>query len=35
MPNVAVNQAGTYKCLAENEFGRVIVTTTLNVIEGK
>lgn len=35
MPNVAVDQAGTYKCVAENEFGRAIVTATLNVIEGK
>ncbi|XP_058259535.1 immunoglobulin-like and fibronectin type III domain-containing protein 1 [Hemibagrus wyckioides] len=33
MPNVAVDQAGTYKCLAENEFGRAIVTATLNIIE--
>ncbi|KAF7711540.1 hypothetical protein HF521_000551 [Silurus meridionalis] len=33
MPNVAVDQADTYKCLAENEFGRAIVTATLNVIE--
>lgn len=35
MPKVAVDQADTYKCLAENEFGRAIVTATLNVIEGK
>ncbi|KAB5584063.1 hypothetical protein PHYPO_G00103100 [Pangasianodon hypophthalmus] len=33
MPNVAVDQADTYKCLAENEFGRAIVTATLNIIE--
>lgn len=35
MPKVTVDQADTYKCLAENEFGRAIVTATLNVIEGK
>ncbi|KAK2857886.1 hypothetical protein Q7C36_005805 [Tachysurus vachellii] len=35
MPNVAVDQAGTYKCLAENEFGRAIVTATLNIIEAQ
>ncbi|XP_062853501.1 immunoglobulin-like and fibronectin type III domain-containing protein 1 [Trichomycterus rosablanca] len=33
MPNVTVEQADTYKCLAENEFGRAVVTATLNVIE--
>ncbi|XP_053354704.1 immunoglobulin-like and fibronectin type III domain-containing protein 1 isoform X2 [Clarias gariepinus] len=33
MPNVTVDQAGTYKCLAENKFGCAIVTATLNVIE--
>ncbi|TRY89370.1 hypothetical protein DNTS_015305, partial [Danionella cerebrum] len=33
MPNVGVDQADTYKCLATNEFGRAIVTVTLNVIE--
>ncbi|XP_051754091.1 immunoglobulin-like and fibronectin type III domain-containing protein 1 [Ctenopharyngodon idella] len=33
MPNVGVDQADTYKCLANNEYGRAIVTVTLNVIE--
>ncbi|XP_072539450.1 immunoglobulin-like and fibronectin type III domain-containing protein 1 [Salminus brasiliensis] len=33
MPNVAVDQADTYKCFAENEYGRAVVTATLNVIE--
>uniref|UniRef100_A0A8B9HL65 Immunoglobulin like and fibronectin type III domain containing 1, tandem duplicate 3 n=1 Tax=Astyanax mexicanus TaxID=7994 RepID=A0A8B9HL65_ASTMX len=33
MPNVSVDQADTYKCFAENEFGRAVVTATLNVIE--
>nr|XP_055068172.1 immunoglobulin-like and fibronectin type III domain-containing protein 1 [Misgurnus anguillicaudatus] len=33
MPNVGVDQADTYKCLASNEFGRALVTVTLNVIE--
>ncbi|XP_076872149.1 immunoglobulin-like and fibronectin type III domain-containing protein 1 [Brachyhypopomus gauderio] len=33
MPNVAVDQADTYKCLVENEFGCATVTATLNVIE--
>ncbi|XP_051567599.1 immunoglobulin-like and fibronectin type III domain-containing protein 1 [Myxocyprinus asiaticus] len=33
MPNVGVDQADTYKCFANNEFGRAMVTVTLNVIE--
>ncbi|XP_050968929.1 immunoglobulin-like and fibronectin type III domain-containing protein 1 [Labeo rohita] len=33
MPNVGVDQADTYKCYASNEYGRAIVTVTLNVIE--
>ncbi|XP_026878929.2 immunoglobulin-like and fibronectin type III domain-containing protein 1 [Electrophorus electricus] len=33
MPNVAVDQADTYKCLAENELGFATVTAALNVIE--
>uniref|UniRef100_A0A3B4DPV3 Ig-like domain-containing protein n=1 Tax=Pygocentrus nattereri TaxID=42514 RepID=A0A3B4DPV3_PYGNA len=33
IPNVAVEQADTYKCIAENEYGRAVVTATLNVIE--
>lgn len=35
MSNVEVDQADTYKCYAENEFGRAVVTVTLNIIEGK
>lgn len=35
MPNVGVDQADTYKCFAQNEFGRAVVTVTLNIIEGK
>lgn len=35
MPNVSVDEADTYKCYAENEYGRAIVTVTLNVIEGE
>ncbi len=35
MPNVGVDQADTYKCYASNEYGRAIVTVTLNVIEGQ
>ncbi|XP_056607027.1 immunoglobulin-like and fibronectin type III domain-containing protein 1 [Triplophysa dalaica] len=31
--NVEVDQADTYKCYAENEFGRAVVTVTLNIIE--
>ncbi|KAA0712681.1 EEF1A2-binding protein 1 [Triplophysa tibetana] len=33
MSNVGVDQADTYKCYAENEFGRAVVTVTLNIIE--
>lgn len=33
MPNVGVDQADTYKCFASNEYGRAVVTVTLNVIE--
>ncbi|KAG1963086.1 immunoglobulin-like and fibronectin type III domain-containing protein 1 [Pimephales promelas] len=33
MPNVGVDQADTYKCYANNEYGRAVVTVTLNVIE--
>uniref|UniRef100_A0AAY4BS72 Immunoglobulin like and fibronectin type III domain containing 1, tandem duplicate 3 n=1 Tax=Denticeps clupeoides TaxID=299321 RepID=A0AAY4BS72_9TELE len=35
MPDVGVDQAGTYKCFAENEYGKAVVTATLNIIEGK
>uniref|UniRef100_A0A673MAY8 Immunoglobulin-like and fibronectin type III domain-containing protein 1 n=1 Tax=Sinocyclocheilus rhinocerous TaxID=307959 RepID=A0A673MAY8_9TELE len=35
MPNVGVDQADTYKCYASNEYGRAIVTVTLNVIEAQ
>uniref|UniRef100_A0A3B4DPS6 Immunoglobulin like and fibronectin type III domain containing 1, tandem duplicate 3 n=1 Tax=Pygocentrus nattereri TaxID=42514 RepID=A0A3B4DPS6_PYGNA len=35
IPNVAVEQADTYKCIAENEYGRAVVTATLNVIESE
>uniref|UniRef100_A0A665SZR9 Immunoglobulin like and fibronectin type III domain containing 1, tandem duplicate 3 n=1 Tax=Echeneis naucrates TaxID=173247 RepID=A0A665SZR9_ECHNA len=33
MPDVSVDQADTYKCYAENEYGKAVVTATLNVIE--
>ncbi|XP_028854892.1 immunoglobulin-like and fibronectin type III domain-containing protein 1 [Denticeps clupeoides] len=33
MPNVAVNQADTYKCFATNMYGKAVCTTTLTVIE--
>ncbi|XP_071351208.1 immunoglobulin-like and fibronectin type III domain-containing protein 1 [Trachinotus anak] len=33
MPDVSVDQADTYKCFAENEYGKAIVTAALNVIE--
>lgn len=29
------DEADTYKCYATNEYGRAIVTATLNVIEGQ
>uniref|UniRef100_A0A673GY14 Immunoglobulin-like and fibronectin type III domain-containing protein 1 n=1 Tax=Sinocyclocheilus rhinocerous TaxID=307959 RepID=A0A673GY14_9TELE len=35
MANVGVDQADTYKCYANNEYGRAIVTVTLNVIEAQ
>lgn len=35
MYHLAVDQAGTHKCLAENQFGCAIVTATLNIAEGK
>lgn len=35
MPNVAPDQADTYKCFATNEYGQAMVTVVLNVIEGK
>uniref|UniRef100_A0A665T0T6 Immunoglobulin like and fibronectin type III domain containing 1, tandem duplicate 3 n=1 Tax=Echeneis naucrates TaxID=173247 RepID=A0A665T0T6_ECHNA len=35
MPDVSVDQADTYKCYAENEYGKAVVTATLNVIEGE
>lgn len=34
MPNICVDQADTYKCYARNEYGKAVVTVTLNVIEG-
>ncbi|XP_029907362.1 immunoglobulin-like and fibronectin type III domain-containing protein 1 [Myripristis murdjan] len=33
MPDVCVDQADTYKCFASNEYGKAVVTATLNVIE--
>uniref|UniRef100_A0A8D3A7I7 Immunoglobulin like and fibronectin type III domain containing 1, tandem duplicate 3 n=1 Tax=Scophthalmus maximus TaxID=52904 RepID=A0A8D3A7I7_SCOMX len=33
LPDVSVDQADTYKCFAVNEYGKAIVTATLNVIE--
>uniref|UniRef100_A0A3B3VDM3 Ig-like domain-containing protein n=1 Tax=Poecilia latipinna TaxID=48699 RepID=A0A3B3VDM3_9TELE len=33
MPDVCADQADTYKCYARNEFGKAVVTVTLNVIE--
>ena len=35
MPDVAPDQADTYKCFATNDYGRAVVTAALNVIEGK
>ncbi|XP_063072215.1 immunoglobulin-like and fibronectin type III domain-containing protein 1 isoform X3 [Engraulis encrasicolus] len=32
MPNIKPDQADTYKCYANNEFGRAVVTVMLNVI---
>uniref|UniRef100_A0A3P8U4T1 Immunoglobulin like and fibronectin type III domain containing 1, tandem duplicate 3 n=1 Tax=Amphiprion percula TaxID=161767 RepID=A0A3P8U4T1_AMPPE len=34
MPDVSPDQADTYKCFARNEYGKAVVTTTLNIIEG-
>uniref|UniRef100_A0A3Q2QVP1 Immunoglobulin like and fibronectin type III domain containing 1, tandem duplicate 3 n=1 Tax=Fundulus heteroclitus TaxID=8078 RepID=A0A3Q2QVP1_FUNHE len=33
MPNVCADQSDTYKCYARNQFGKALVTVTLNVIE--
>ncbi|KAL7407800.1 hypothetical protein ABVT39_013778 [Epinephelus coioides] len=33
MPDVTADQADTYKCYARNEYGKAVVTVTLNVIE--
>ncbi|XP_018517375.1 immunoglobulin-like and fibronectin type III domain-containing protein 1 [Lates calcarifer] len=33
IPDVSVDEADTYKCFAENEYGKAIVTAALNVIE--
>uniref|UniRef100_A0A3Q3AYP7 Immunoglobulin-like and fibronectin type III domain-containing protein 1 n=1 Tax=Kryptolebias marmoratus TaxID=37003 RepID=A0A3Q3AYP7_KRYMA len=33
IPDVCVDQADTYKCYARNEYGKAVVTVTLNVIE--
>ncbi|XP_038134427.1 immunoglobulin-like and fibronectin type III domain-containing protein 1 [Cyprinodon tularosa] len=33
MPDVCADQSDTYKCYARNEFGKALVTVTLNVIE--
>lgn len=35
MPNVAPDQADTYKCFAVNEYGQAVVTVVLNVIAGE
>lgn len=29
------DEADTYKCFAKNEYGKAVVTVTLNVIEGQ
>lgn len=34
IPDVSGDEADTYKCFATNEYGKAIVTATLNVIEG-
>uniref|UniRef100_H2LSF2 Immunoglobulin like and fibronectin type III domain containing 1, tandem duplicate 3 n=1 Tax=Oryzias latipes TaxID=8090 RepID=H2LSF2_ORYLA len=34
MPDVSVDQADVYKCFARNEYGKAVVTVTLNIIEG-
>ncbi|XP_075952955.1 immunoglobulin-like and fibronectin type III domain-containing protein 1 [Anarhichas minor] len=33
MPDVAADQADTYKCFARNEYGKAVVTAALNIIE--
>uniref|UniRef100_A0A3B5KHZ4 Immunoglobulin like and fibronectin type III domain containing 1, tandem duplicate 3 n=1 Tax=Takifugu rubripes TaxID=31033 RepID=A0A3B5KHZ4_TAKRU len=33
IPDVSADEADTYKCFATNEYGKAIVTATLNVIE--
>ncbi|KAM3877763.1 immunoglobulin-like and fibronectin type III domain-containing protein 1 [Diretmus argenteus] len=33
MPDVSGDEADTYKCVARNEFGKAVVTATLNIIE--
>ncbi|XP_054473736.1 immunoglobulin-like and fibronectin type III domain-containing protein 1 [Anoplopoma fimbria] len=33
MPDVAPDQADTYKCFARNEYGKAVVTAALNIIE--
>ncbi|XP_011473308.1 immunoglobulin-like and fibronectin type III domain-containing protein 1 [Oryzias latipes] len=33
MPDVSVDQADVYKCFARNEYGKAVVTVTLNIIE--
>ncbi|XP_040059562.2 immunoglobulin-like and fibronectin type III domain-containing protein 1 [Gasterosteus aculeatus] len=33
MPDVTADQADTYKCFARNEYGKAVVTATLNIIE--
>lgn len=35
MPDVTADQADTYKCFARNEYGKAVVTATLNIIEGQ
>lgn len=35
MPDVTSDQADTYKCFARNEYGKAVVTATLNIIEGE
>ncbi|KAM9759805.1 immunoglobulin-like and fibronectin type III domain-containing protein 1 [Menidia menidia] len=33
IPDLCVDQADTYKCFARNEYGKAVVTATLNIIE--
>lgn len=35
IPDVSAEEADTYKCFAKNEYGRAVVTASLNVIEGQ